>query len=189
MMDSKTLKEQTLGLLKRHLLRCPQVLPVTQANLNGVAARAREEMKGLVPKTADQLEAIQKKRDAVLELAGKNSPWEIELNALVHKRFLNELEFPRLAQYPRYMEALALRIRRAQKNPAKDAEKAKPLIAFIRRYQALKAPAPVKRDLRWLLEEYKVQVFAQELGTAEKVSHKIIEAAFARAESQVGRSA
>jgi ATP-dependent helicase HrpA len=189
MMDSAMLKEQTFALLKRHLLRCPQVLPVSRKTIEAVVSRARSEMKGLVPKTVDQLEAIQKKRDAVLELAGQNSPWQIEIDALVHKRFLNELELPRLAQYPRYMEALALRIRRARQNPVKDAEKAGPLIAFIRRYQALKAPLSIKRDLRWLLEEYKVQVFAQELGTDGKVSQKVIEAAFAEAETQAGRKA
>jgi ATP-dependent helicase HrpA len=188
-MDSGTLKEQSFLLIKRHLLRCPQPLPVARSTVGDVAGRAREEMKGLVPRFADQLAEIQHKRDAVLELAGKGSPWQVEVDALVHKRFLRELELPRLREYPRYLEALSLRIRRARQNPAKDAEKAQPLIAFIQRYQKLQAPVPVKRKLRWLLEEYKVQIFAQELGTSGKVSRKIIESAFTEAETHVGRKA
>lgn len=189
MMDSGTLHEESLFMLRRYLLRCPDPLPVGQSRVKEVTDRARLEMKGLVPKFVDQLAEIQRRREAVLELAGRNSPWEVELNALVHKRFLRECELPRLGEYPRYLEALSLRIRRARQNPSKDAEKARPLVAFIQRYQKLKTPAVVKRKLRWLLEEYKVQVFAQELGTAGKVSHKVIEAAFSEAETQAGRRA
>ncbi len=47
-----------------------------------------------------------------------------------------------------------------EKNPLKDAERAARLAPYA------KAPAGV----RWLVEEYRVSVFAQELGTSEPVS-------------------
>jgi ATP-dependent helicase HrpA len=189
LIDSKTLAEHSFELIKADLLLFPEPLPLRQANFDLVVEKAREKMKGLVPRYVDLLESIVGKRDKVLELYQKGSPWEIELNALIHAKFLRELDLSRLGQYPRYLDALVLRIQRARQNPAKDAEKAKPLIQFIRRYQALKAPVTRKRQLRWLLEEFKVQVFAQELGTAGKVSSKIIESAFREAEDQAGRKA
>ena len=128
-------------------------------------------------------------RAKVLEAAGKGTPWEIELDALVHRRFLRDLDLSRIAHYPRYLEALCRRIHRARQNMVKDAEKAKPLLDYIRRYQAIKAPASLKRPLRWLLEEFKVQIFAQELGTDGKVSAKVIDAAFEALEIQVRRKA
>ena len=92
-----------------------------------------------------------------------------------------------LNNYLRYLEALKIRIVRALQNPAKDLDKAQPLIACIKRFQGLKASPLEKRKLRWLLEEFKVQVFAQELGTRIKVSSKLIGKTFDRLENQPGR--
>jgi ATP-dependent helicase HrpA len=189
MMDSKTLAAGLHALAERELLKCDEPLPLGKARLAAVIDHARNRLRGLVPSTVDQLAAILKARDKVLALAGKEPAWAIELEALVHPRFLREMELARLRRYPVYLEALCRRIERARRDPARDAARARPVIAFIRRYAALKAPGPHKRRLRWLLEEYKVQVFAQELGTGEKVSDKIIEAALAQEESQVRRKA
>jgi ATP-dependent helicase HrpA len=183
LMESGALLSDSFALVRAHLLSCRDALPLDPGKLNTVVEGARREMKGLVPRYVDLLESVLQKRGKVLEIAGAGQPWTAELDALLHPRFLRQLSLSQLFHYPRYLEALALRIRRARQNPAKDAEKAGPLLKYIRRYQALKCPAPTRRRLRWLLEEFKVQVFAQELGTAGKVSEKVIEAAFAEAES------
>ena len=45
-------------------------------------------------------------------------------------------------------------------------------------------PAPQHlRDARWMLEEYRVSLFAQQLGTREKVSDQRIRKVMARASS------
>jgi len=183
MLSSNELFEDSLALLKRHLFRCDDPLPVSRSKLDQTAALARAEMKGLVPRYVDLLATILERREAVVELAGPAAVWQAEMDALLHRRFLRTLGFSQLKAYPRYLEALALRIRRARQNPSRDAEKAEPLIAWIRRFQALKASRADKQRLRWLLEEYKVQIFAQELGTQEKVSEKILREAFAKAGS------
>jgi ATP-dependent helicase HrpA len=189
LMDSETLSLVSFELIKGDLLSFTDPLPLSKAKLEAVLEKARARMKGLVPRYVDLLETILAKREKVLALLQPGSAWQAELDALIHLKFLNGLSLHRLAQYPRYLDALALRIQRARQNPVKDAEKAQPLIRFIRRYAALKAPLSRKRELRWLLEEFKVQVFAQELGTDGKVSAKIIEAVFAELENQAGRNA
>lgn len=189
MMDSKTLAAESFALIRRSLLACEDPLPLDPATLEKVSMAARENMRGLVPKYVDLLERILKERDKVMTLIHPDSPWKTELDALVHPRFLRSLDLSRLNHYPRYIDALSRRIQRARQNPVKDAEKARPLVAYIRRFAGLKSEPAEKRRLRWLLEEYKVQIFAQELGTSEKVSPKIIDAAFARLESQSLRKA
>jgi ATP-dependent helicase HrpA len=183
MMDSKTLGAESFALLRRSLLACDNPLPLNPATVERVSDAARQEMRGIVPQFVDLLDCISKARDKVLAVSTGGSPWRIEVDALVHAKFLRQLNLSRLKHYPRYLDALQRRIQRARQNPSKDAEKARPLVDYIRRYVALKAPVQEKRKLRWLLEEYKVQVFAQELGTAEKVSPKVIDAAFTRLES------
>ena len=189
MMDSKTLAAESFVLIRRSLLACEDPLPLDPAVLETVVRKASESMRGLVPKYVDLLERILGEREKVMALAAVGSPWRLEIDALVHPKFLRSLDLSRLHHYPRYIDALHRRIQRARQNPAKDAEKAQPLVGYIRRFAALKAEPAEKRNLRWMLEEYKVQVFAQELGTSEKVSPKIIEAAFARLENQPLRKA
>ena len=80
------------------------------------------------------------------------------------------------------------RAERAALNPVKDQERAR-LIQPYRtaleglRAQTVKAPdaAPQVEEFRWLLEEYKVSVFAQELGTALPVSPKRLDQSLGQA--------
>jgi ATP-dependent helicase HrpA len=188
MMDSKSLATESFALIRKSLLQCDEVLPLDPEKIQQVTRNGQERLRGLVPRFVDQLQLVLDEREKVLSLAGKGSPWELELDALVHNRFLREMDLSRLSHYPRYLDALYRRIQRARQNPAKDAEKAKPLIGYIRRFQSIKAPVEEKRKLRWLLEELKVQIFAQELGTAGKVSRKVVDAAFAKWENQPLRS-
>jgi ATP-dependent helicase HrpA len=103
-----------------------------------------------------------------------------ELAFLMPPAFLDGIEFETLRQLPRYLKALTLRAERAANNPVKDAERAKavaPYQAALHRLRtasnATSADAARRVDgFRWLLEEYKVSLFAQELGTAVPVSPK-----------------
>jgi ATP-dependent helicase HrpA len=184
MMDSKSLSGESYLMLKASLLQCEEVLPLDPSRLKNICNEAKEKMRGLVPKYVDLLQTILDGREKIISKTQDGSPWRVELDALIHPRFLRQLNLSRLYHYPRYLEALSRRIDRARQNPSKDAEKAMPLIACIRRYAALKkVPVADKWRLRWLLEEYKVQIFAQELGTDGKVSPKVVDAAFAKLES------
>ncbi len=184
MMDSKSLSGESYLMLKTSLLQCGEVLPLDPSRLKNICNKAKEKMRGLVPKYVDLLQTILDGREKIVSKTQEGSPWRVELDALIHPRFLRQLDLSRLYHYPRYLEALSRRIDRARQNPSKDAEKAKPLIVCIRRYAALKKVSVAdKWRLRWLLEEYKVQIFAQELGTDGKVSPKVVDAAFAKLES------
>ena len=102
-----------------------------------------------------------------------------ELAALLPPRFLETLDFERLKQFPRYLKALSMRVERASNNPVKDLERARQILPYataLAKFQTtlpMIADAQLKVDeFRWLLEEFKVSLFAQELGTAVPVSAK-----------------
>jgi ATP-dependent helicase HrpA len=85
----------------------------------------------------------------------------------------------RLRHIPRYLKALQVRIQRLPLDPGKDEQKAAPVIKlwqeFLKQEPLLRSRGhdPVRLDeLRWLLEEWRVQVFAPELKTALPVSEK-----------------
>jgi ATP-dependent helicase HrpA len=105
-----------------------------------------------------------------------------ELGALMPAAFLDQVDFDRLRHLPRYLKALTLRAERAANNPAKDAERARQLAPYLDALERLKANPSAQREaaideFRWLVEEFKVSVFAQELGTAVPVSTKRLDQA------------
>ncbi len=105
-----------------------------------------------------------------------------DLTALVPPRFLERIPFERLPHLPRYLKALLTRAERAALNPAKDQERAlqlAPQLEALRKFAAQPPrTAEARRQLeefRWMIEEFKVSLFAQELGTAVPVSLKRLE--------------
>jgi ATP-dependent helicase HrpA len=94
-----------------------------------------------------------------------------DVATLIGPQFLRTLPLARFWELPRYLKATKLRAERWKKNPQKDAERAQQLAPY------LKAPAAV----RWLVEEYRVSLFAQELGTSEPVSAVKLDQAIAEA--------
>ena len=98
-----------------------------------------------------------------------------QFNALIFPGFIASHPLDRLMELPRYLEAMRLRIERLQRDPARDEAR----LLEIKPFQdALSAAGEKHRDsaawqqFRWLLEEWRVSLFAQELGTREPVSAK-----------------
>jgi len=102
-----------------------------------------------------------------------------ELEALAPARFPERIDALRMPHLPRYLRALAIRAERAALNPAKDAERARSVNPYTDAAARLSATPPstpegraLAADFRWALDEFRVSVFAQELGTARPVSAK-----------------
>ena len=155
----------------------------------GVILRARNEIQlrcgpapnlpTLKPKTLIDLSQL---NIATRDTAKPANVWAEELNALLPRYFLAAIPFAQLAHIPRYLKALATRMERAKLNPAKDKERTTLVAPYIAKLKALSETLPKSscryrqlENFRWLVEEYKVSIFAQELGTACPVSPKRLE--------------
>jgi ATP-dependent helicase HrpA len=102
-----------------------------------------------------------------------------QLQALVNKRFLSENDYSQLAHFPRYLKAMNVRIEKLRGDPARDAklmaewQQAAALFQRASRdKQAGKNTDPKLVEFRWMLEELRVSLFAQELRTPMPVSVK-----------------
>jgi ATP-dependent helicase HrpA len=98
------------------------------------------------------------------------------LRSLVHAGFLRETPAHFLAEFPRYLRALGLRVERAIADPIRDQARMLELRPYAEALELARSRTPVL-SAAWLdfqqdLEELRVQTFAQELGTRRPVSHK-----------------
>ena len=98
-----------------------------------------------------------------------------QLDELLPEGFARDLEAGRLRHLPRYLQAMRLRAERLRQDPARDQQRMLDVQRYWRDYLKLRPMADKNSEinnLRWMIEEYRVSLFAQELGTAETVSAK-----------------
>ena len=107
-------------------------------------------------------------------------------DALVYPGFFAATPWGQLAHLPRYLKALDRRMARFAERPDRDARHAEQVAELWRRYRERAdrnresgRAEPKLEDFRWLVEELRVSLFAQELKTPFPVSFKRIEKAWA----------
>ena len=157
---------------------------LTKTNFDAAFERAKADLRGLVPRFVDLLREILTLRQNLLVLTEPPPGLLRDLAALVPPDFLRVTPYPQLAHFPRYLKAMKLRAERARKNPAKDAERLAQIAPHAAAAEKLRAREGGEA-FRWLVEEFRVSLFAQELGTAEPVS--VVKLDRARAELEAGK--
>ncbi|MGQ9830478.1 MAG: ATP-dependent RNA helicase HrpA [Thermochromatium sp.] len=106
-----------------------------------------------------------------------------QLDGLVFRGFLQVIPYVHLKEYPRYLKAIGLRLDRLGHAPDRDRRWMNEMAGIQSRWRErlLAAQSSGRQDprldeIRWLLEELRVSLFAQSLGTVCPVSVKRLEA-------------
>jgi ATP-dependent helicase HrpA len=118
-------------------------------------------------------------RYKVSEYAASRADMTAQLQALFETKRLVETPTQYLSYYPRYLKALLNRAERLSAQGIKD-EKSMAMLALQlerlakgkRDYPGLEVLSPEAVQFRWMLEEFRVSLFAQQLGTKLPVSAK-----------------
>ncbi len=163
-------------------------VPRTQSAFEATVAEHRADLvsraTGLAETLTDVLErhhAIRKRLKGSVPLAMMHALSDIQeqLDHLVYKGFVSATPEARLEELPRYLQALERRLDRLERDPDKDRSALNAVRPWWERYRERReqherkgVSDPALQRFRWLLEEYRVSLFAQELGTREKVSDK-----------------
>ncbi len=102
---------------------------------------------------------------------------------LVWQGFFQATARQRLRQLPRYLMAACRRLEKLERGGARDGEKLDLIRPLWDRYRVRLQghhqrgrQDPVLEEYRWLLEEFRVSIFAQELGTRERSSRQRLDA-------------
>jgi len=166
-------------------LRAAEAHALVAADFSAALAKAKADLRGIVPKLCNLLGEVLGLRQELLVHPTPYSGLGDELARLLPPDFMRRVSWPQLQHFPRYLRARRLRAERWRKNPQKDADRARQLAPYERALRDLEnaeRDKPAYREsadlgkLRWLVEEFRVSLFAQELGTAEPVSAKKLNA-------------
>ena len=135
------------------------------------------EIARLVGQILVEYHALPKKLQTIKAHAQAAADIQAQLQALIGKRFIVESDYTQLAHFPRYLKAINVRIDKLRADPARDQRLMSEWNQVALPWQrAQKGGAgrmdPKMVEFRWLLEELRVSLFAQELRTPMPVSVK-----------------
>lgn len=187
LVSSSDLRSQLKDLLARIALVEDQPSIRTSVDFEARNARASvqiniasQDVAAWLPKLADQV------HDLRLRTERAPGSWsEVfadiheHMNALFPEGFLREIPWSGLEEYPRYLQAIGQRIDKLSNGGLpKDRKLRAPIDEFWNTYRDLSSstsdPVVLEKleNFRWMIEEFRVSVFAQTLGTKQTVSDK-----------------
>jgi ATP-dependent helicase HrpA len=166
--------------LSRACLQAP--LPLNQGEFNKRRDEGKARLNLLVNEIArlvglvlSEYHSLPKKLQGIKIHTGAHADISAQLQMLVHKRFVSDTDHTQLAHFPRYLKAIQVRIDKLRSDPARDtrlmADWQQAAAPWQRAAKAGQRDAKMD-DYRWLLEELRVSLFAQELRTPMPVSVK-----------------
>jgi ATP-dependent helicase HrpA len=146
----------------------------------------------------EPLLVLSRKADLALDsmsspiMAPAKADMRAQLQSLLYAGFVADTGISRLHDLHRYMRAIVLRCDHAPERVARDAEDSATVARVQAEYDALVTGLPLTRrggadvqELRWMIEELRVSLFAQTLGTPRPVSEKRIYKAMDKVEEEV----
>jgi ATP-dependent helicase HrpA len=180
--SQEELRDQLINAgLERACLQAPLPVDAEAFNKRRDEGKARlnllvNEIARLVGQILAEYHVLPKKLQGIKVHAAAHADMQTQLQTLIDKRFVAEQNYAQLAHFPRYLKAMQVRLDKLRADPARDAR-------MLADWQSAAAPwqraqkggrhgDPKMDEYRWLLEELRVSLFAQELKTPMPVSVK-----------------
>ena len=174
----EALREGAYANLMAHLFTRDAAFPITRQRFESRVQQARLYLQHLAPQLIQAMESLFETHREIRLLRGGYPEMEADLARLMPPDFLRQTPYDQVLHLSRFLKAIVIRAERAMLDPMKDRQKAEQVQPFQDAVDELMDSELTgeKRDaaqaLRWMVEEFRVSVFAQELGTAQKVSPK-----------------
>ncbi|MCY7296396.1 ATP-dependent RNA helicase HrpA [Alteromonas sp. a30] len=161
-----------------------------KAQFDSVVKTIAGELNELVLDVAKQVEggltdahAISKKLKGkvTFDMVSAFNDLKSHLSSLVYQGFITDFGVSRLKDWRRYIQGLAKRLEKLPVDPTKDRSHQLNIEKVLSRYETLKKNQakgrrnPELEEVRWMIEELRVSLYAQQLGTKMPISVKRIE--------------
>lgn len=181
------LRDQIVMLaLERACLQAP--LPRNEAEF---AARKEEgrsrlnllaqEIARLVGAVLAEYATLPRKLIQAKPFAAAHADMQAQLTRLMGKNFVADTPYQQLVHFPRYLKGIAMRIDKIKGDPARDTQRLQEITPLLQQWQ--RAETQLRQqgrgvedarldEFRWMLEELRIALFAQELRTPVPMSVK-----------------
>lgn len=187
-MSPDDLREDMIAAIADRAFIGEDELPRTNADFMKLKQRARTRLPAVTEAVARQAQAIATEYQLLTQKQGQMAATvnrlkrdlEQQVSQLVFKGCFRQTPWEHLQHIPRYLKALRLRIEKHPANPDRDGKNAASIGLIWQRWQdKINALNQAHQDIpqslldyRWLIEELRVSLFAQELKTPFPVSTK-----------------
>jgi ATP-dependent helicase HrpA len=180
--------------------------PRTQASFRAVLAAGAPRIGATVSQVCDLADTVLHSYQRLLRRLANPMPAGAQVAAadirfqvgqLMHRHFLTATPFRWLAEFPRYFAAIHARLDKLERGGGsheRDLKATQQVVSLWNQYAqersmnlALGIDQPRMEEYRWMLEEYRVALFSQELGTSVPVSAQRLEKLWVQAASPVVR--
>lgn len=136
-----------------------------------------QEIARLVGQILSEYASVTKKLVQAKSFTAAHADMQNQLDVLIGKRFVIDTPYAQLAHFPRYLKGIVLRVDKLRADSARDARQFAEFHPLLQNYQRALAQRGGVMDarlseFRWLLEELRISLFAQELRTPMPVSVK-----------------
>jgi ATP-dependent helicase HrpA len=188
--DCDALRNALVRLAMESAFKLSERLPRTRAAFEGCCDAGRAELRGageawleILSEVLEIHHRIRVDLDRGLNPVLLKAATEIneQLAFLMPEKFASRVPPQWLRQFPRYLRAIELRLGKLRQGNPRDPKLSAALRPYWERYRA-RVPEPggerghaALEHYRWMLEEYRVSLFSQDLGTAVPVSPERLE--------------
>ncbi|WP_227459248.1 ATP-dependent RNA helicase HrpA [Cupriavidus pauculus] len=172
--------------LERACLQAP--LPRIEAEFNArkEEGRARlsllaQEIARLVGTILAEYAALPRKLLQAKPFGSAYQDLEGQLGRLMTKSFVIDTPYNQLVHFPRYLKGMAMRVDKLKGDPARDAQRIQEMSPLVQQWQRAEKQIRAQGrgatdarldEFRWMLEELRIALFAQELRTPQPMSVK-----------------
>lgn len=156
-----------------------QLLDYTKTHINEIVVDIAKQVESILTLHFSINKKLKGRVD--LSLAFALSDIKHQLNRLVYKGFVTQSSYRRLNDISRYLSAIEKRIEKLFQNMARDRQSMSIIEDVQNQYDNWINSLPNNQrsdtkvtDIRWMIEELRVNLFAQQLGTSYPISAKRI---------------
>ncbi|WP_164100739.1 ATP-dependent RNA helicase HrpA [Candidatus Laterigemmans baculatus] len=168
------------------IVRTAEVFAARRGERGRRIAEATQDIAAWLPQLATAIHTVRSSLESAKGPAFQGLVEDVrgQIDRLLAADFLQRTPWEWLQHYPRYFQAIEYRFDKFRSGAmARDAELTQSVTGLWQQYEALagaggaeeRSQAAAVEELRWMLEELRVSLFAQPLGTSIKVSPQRIE--------------
>jgi ATP-dependent helicase HrpA len=166
--NTDTMKEQVVEATLSRMFEGEVSYPLREEHFAKLLVTAKGRMPNLVCTIIKYAKECLELRRTLVGISRPYSGMRNDLDNLVSITFVASTPFEHFQHLPRYLRCMNLRCERAEKDPKRYDERVQQLMKYVELVR--KGGPRVPAQLQWMVEEFKVSLFAQELGTQYPIS-------------------